>query len=54
MQRELVKNLIVEVAYVGNRGVWLEANNLVNDNATPLTRLQELGLDLNNPADRRS
>ena len=27
---------------------WLEANNLVSYNATPLTRFQELGLDLNN------
>ena len=24
---------MVEVAYVGNRGVWLEANDLVNVNA---------------------
>ena len=35
-QRELFKNLIAEVAYLGNRGVWLEANNLVSHNATPL------------------
>ncbi|HEU0176508.1 MAG TPA: TonB-dependent receptor [Blastocatellia bacterium] len=52
VQRELVKDLTVEVAYVGNRGVWLEADNLVNANAINPARLQALGLDLNNPADR--
>ncbi|HZF37333.1 MAG TPA: TonB-dependent receptor, partial [Blastocatellia bacterium] len=52
VQRELVKDLTVEVAYVGNRGVWLEANDLVNANAINPVRLQALGLDLNNPADR--
>jgi hypothetical protein len=52
VQREVLRNVIVEASYVGNRGVWLEANNLVNHNATPLTRFQELGLDLNNAADR--
>ena len=52
VQRELMKNVIAEVSYVGNRGVWLEANNLVSHNATPLTRFQQLGLDLNNAADR--
>jgi Carboxypeptidase regulatory-like domain/TonB dependent receptor-like, beta-barrel len=52
VQRELVKDLTVEVAYVGNRGVWLEANDLVNANAIDPARLQALGLDLNNPADR--
>jgi hypothetical protein len=48
----LVRDLTVEVAYVGNRGVWLEADNLVNANAIDPARLQALGLDLNNPADR--
>ena len=52
VQREITSRIVLEAAYVGNRGVWLEANNLVSHNATSLTRLQELGLDLNNPADR--
>ncbi|HKQ74431.1 MAG TPA: TonB-dependent receptor [Blastocatellia bacterium] len=52
VQREIMKDLTVEVAYVGNRGVWLEADNLVNANAIDPARLQALGLDLNNPADR--
>jgi hypothetical protein len=53
VQRELFRNLTVEVAYVGNRGIWLEANDLVNVNATSLDKLGALGLDLNNPADRQ-
>src|SRR5262249_62027143 len=52
VQRKLVKDLTIEVAYVGNRGVWLEADNLVNANAINPARLQALGLDLNNPNDR--
>jgi hypothetical protein len=52
VQREMFRNVIAEISYVGNRGSWLEANNLINYNATPLTRFAELGLDLNNPADR--
>lgn len=53
LQRELRKDLVVEIAYVANRGVWLEANNLINHNAINPARLQALGLDLNNPADRQ-
>jgi len=52
VQREFFRNFVVEVAYVGNRGVWLEANELVNVNAINPARLQSLGLDLNNPTDR--
>lgn len=52
VQRELVKDLTVEVAYVGNRGVWLEANDLVNANAIDPARLQALGINLNNAADQ--
>jgi Carboxypeptidase regulatory-like domain/TonB dependent receptor-like, beta-barrel len=53
VQRELLKDFVVEVAYVGNRGVWLEANDLVNVNAVNPARLQALGLNLNAPADRQ-
>jgi Carboxypeptidase regulatory-like domain/TonB dependent receptor len=52
VQRELSRNLVVEAAYVGNRGVWLEANDLVNNNAIDPARLRAFGLDLNSPADR--
>lgn len=53
VQRELFKNFVIEAAYVGNRGVWLEANDLVNANALNPARLQALGLDLNSAADRQ-
>ena len=53
VQRELFKNLVVEVAYVGNRGVWLEANELVNVNAINPARLRALGIDITNAADRQ-
>jgi hypothetical protein len=52
IQRELARDLSVELAWVGNRGVWLEANELVNVNAINPARLTALGLDLNNAADR--
>jgi hypothetical protein len=33
LQREVVRDLVVEAAYVGNRGVWFQGNGLVNYNA---------------------
>ena len=40
MQREIVRNLVVDVAYVGNRGVWLPSAGAVNYNAnTPQSLL---------------
>src|SRR5262249_21184295 len=53
VQREPPRDLTIEVAYVGDRGVWLEADSLVNANAINPARLQALGLNLNNPADRQ-
>jgi hypothetical protein len=52
VQRELIKDLVVEANYVGNRGVWLQANSLINLNAISSDRLKAFGLDLNNAADR--
>jgi hypothetical protein len=52
LQREIFRNLVVEAAYVANRGVWLEADDLVNVNAINPARLAALGIDLNNAADR--
>ncbi|HKX29893.1 MAG TPA: TonB-dependent receptor [Blastocatellia bacterium] len=52
VQRELFKNLVVEAAYVGNRGVWLESDELLNLNAINPATLQARGIDLNNPADQ--
>ena len=40
VQREIVRNLVVDVAYVGNRGVWLPSTGAVNYNAnTPQSLL---------------
>ena len=50
LQREIVKNLSVEAAFVGNRGAWLEANNLDNPNAIDPAKLQALGLDISSKA----
>jgi hypothetical protein len=52
IQREIIPDLVVDAAYVGNRGAWWLSSTLVNYNAlTPETLLAK-GLDLNNAADR--
>jgi len=52
VQREIAPNLTLETAYVGNRGVWLEANNLAQMNVSSTDRLKSFGLDVRNAADR--
>jgi hypothetical protein len=52
LQRQLTKDMSLEAAYVGNRGVWEEARNLMSINAISPARLQALGLDLTNAATR--
>jgi hypothetical protein len=52
LQREIVRNLLVEANYVGNRGIWWPAGSLVNYNANAADRLKAFGLDINNAADR--
>ena len=52
LQREITRDLVVDVAYVGNRGNGFTANNLINLNAISDERLRSFGLDLNNAADR--
>jgi hypothetical protein len=52
VQRELSRDLVVEAAYVANRGVWWQANALVNYNALTPQRLSSFGLDVNSAADR--
>jgi hypothetical protein len=51
LQREVTSNLLVEAAYVGNRGAWWEADSLVNYNALTPQILATRGLSLNNPGD---
>ena len=52
LQRELTRDLVIDVAYVGNRGKGFTANNLININAISPERLRSFGLDLNHAADR--
>jgi hypothetical protein len=51
VQRELSKDLAIEAAYVGNRGVWWTASGLDNLNALTPQRLASVGLSLSNPSD---
>jgi hypothetical protein len=54
VQRELGSNLLLDVAYVGNRGVWWTAPLLQDQayNALTLGDVARAGLDMSNPADR--
>ena len=52
LQREITTNLTVEASYVGNRGVWFEADSLDNLNAISQQRLASFGLSLNSAANR--
>jgi hypothetical protein len=51
LQREIARDLAVEVNYVANRGVWWNAPGLVDVNALTTQRITAAGLSLNNPAD---
>jgi hypothetical protein len=46
VQREVVRNLVVNAAYVGNRGVWLPSAGAVNYNANTPQALLADGLDI--------
>jgi hypothetical protein len=52
LQREIMRDLVVEATYVGNRGAWFEANSLVDLNALTTERIQSFGLDINSATDR--
>ena len=51
VQREIFRNLVVDAAYVGNRGVWWNDPSLVGYNFISQATLAANGLSLNNPAD---
>ncbi len=51
-QREIFKDLALDVAYVGNRGAWWLSSNLDNYNALTPQILAANGLNINNAADR--
>ncbi len=52
LQREILRDLVVEATYVGNRGIWWPAGILANYNANTADQLKAYGLDITNPADR--
>jgi hypothetical protein len=52
LQREIFRNLMVEASYVGNRGAWWEASELINVNALSPQRLASFGLSLDKAEDR--
>ncbi len=52
-QFDLTRDMSLEVAYVGNRGIWEEARALISINAIHPGTLQARGLDLRNAADRQ-
>jgi hypothetical protein len=52
VQREFMRNLVVEASFVGNRGAWWPANGLVAYNALTPQILAAHGLNINNAADR--
>lgn len=51
LQREISRNLLVEATYLGNRGVWWQANTMRVINALTEQRLNAFGLSLKNPDD---
>ena len=51
VQREILRDLVVEAAYVANRGSWFRADGLNRYNGISDDRLRSFGLSLNNPAD---
>src|SRR6185369_2374028 len=54
IQRELQRDLVLEVDYVGNRGVWFTAPELAATDYNPLTPqalLKNNGLDVHKPDD---
>lgn len=53
LQHQINADLMVEAAYVGNRGTWLQGGaNLISHNAISNDRLRAFGLDIANPADQ--
>jgi hypothetical protein len=57
VQRQILRDLAVEVSYVGNRGAWLTSGDmsnigLVDLNALSPERIRQAGLDINNADDR--
>jgi hypothetical protein len=53
VQREIVRNLVVEVAYVANRGVWLPSAGALSYNANTPQSLAAYGIDISTAAGQK-
>jgi hypothetical protein len=54
LQHEVIRNLVIEASYVGNRGAWFYAplTDTMATNSLAGPQLARFGLDIRNPADR--
>ena len=52
VQREILRNLVVDVSYVANRGVWLPSSGALNYNANTPQSLLAAGIDITTAAGR--
>jgi hypothetical protein len=52
LQREIFRDMVIEAAYVANRGVWWQAPGLLNLDANTPDSLKAAGIDINSAADR--
>jgi hypothetical protein len=52
LQRSITENLSVELAYIGNRGAWLQSDSMVQQNAMTIGAISAAGFDITNAADR--
>lgn len=52
LQREISKDIVIEAAYVGNRGAWLQGDRLQDWNGITPARLSAAGFDINSAPDR--
>jgi hypothetical protein len=52
IQREMSQNLVLEILYLGTRGVWWNSPGLIDVNALTPQRLASFGLDINSSADQ--
>jgi hypothetical protein len=53
VQREIIRDLVVEATYVGNRGIWWQAPSQLNYNAISPQTLAHYGLNINSAADQQ-
>jgi hypothetical protein len=51
VQREISKDIVVDAAYAGNRGIWLVSSSAWDLNALTPQRIASFGLNMNNAAD---